>query len=268
VLTGDYGVTHVNINRELFQKVRGGKGGEMRNSIDDDFARDIGQAMSKKMNANMFADGTSNGTDGHEHWAKVTGTKWNSEAINSTAYYLQGRLEALGLTDWNINTLQRVMRRTHQGLVSAATPTISEGLWPDYCVCSSNLFDMLVDEQGDKISLNVGPSAGQDATSFVHFGVNVDFFMIGQCCFFVDNYLDQNLGGNTGLAYMSNSNYWEFIYHSDYFFTEFDPEKTGSVPKVTWDKLPNRLDRDVAKLVALYNLYHRRPRNLAKITVN
>lgn len=268
VLTGDYGVTHGNVNRELFHKVRGNPGGQMRNDINERFVTDLAQAFSTQMNTNMFANGSSNATDGHALWVAATGTKWNSENIASTAQYLQGRTEALALTDWNINTLQRVMRRTHQGLVSAATPTISEGLWPDYCVCSSNLFDVLADEMHDKIVLNTGPSPNANAKMFTEFGLGVDFFMIGQCCFFSDYYLDANLGGNVGIAYMGNTAYWELIYHSDYWFTDYDPEKTGVRPSARWEELPNRLDRDVCKLIALYNLYNKRPRNLTYITAN
>ena len=86
VLTGDYGVSYGYANRELWHKVRGGPGGEMRNDMSVQLANDLAQTMSDHINLNVYADGTANSQDGFEHWVKQNGTKWNSEDIAGAAW--------------------------------------------------------------------------------------------------------------------------------------------------------------------------------------
>ena len=264
VLTGDYGVSYGYCNRELWHKVRGGKGGEMRNNMSQHFVNELAQTMSEHINENMFADGTLNTQDGFEHWVKQTGTKWNSEDI-AVHTELQGRLEnTYTSATWTVANIRRIIRRTQQGLIGSS---ISSGMKPDFCVCNSAMVDKLKDALDDKQIINQGPGRDQHAGRFPYLGVLDDYVITDGVVFFADYYLDANLGGNWGIGYMGYSGDFEIICHQDYMFTDFDAMKDKKNVNANWESLPNRLDRDVFKFIFLWNMYHKRPRNFTKIVL-
>ena len=264
VLTGDYGITYGYVNRELYHKVKGGKGGQSRNDMSDHLATELAQSMSTKLNSDIYANGATNAIDGFEHWVKTTGTKWNSEDM-TTATYLKGRAETtLTLATWNVPNIRRVIRRTHQGLIGTS---ISEGRKPSFCVCNSALLDILKDELDKLKILNQGPSPEQSAEKFPFLGVLDDYVFVDGVLFFTDYYLDDNLGGNAGIFYMGNHLDFEIIVHQDYMFSDWDAVKEDKKVTGKWKNIPGKLDRDVAVSMMLWNLYHKRPRNFTKGTL-
>lgn len=265
VLTGDYGVSYGYANRELWHKVRGGPGGEMRNDMSVQLANDLAQTMSDHINLNVYADGTANSQDGFEHWVKQNGTKWNSEDIAGAAWYLQGRLEnAYTLATWTPANIRRIIRRTHQGLIGTS---ISEGKVPNFCIVSSAMLDKLKDELDALKVINQGPEPSANAQKFPFLGMLEDYVIVDGCCFFIDYKLDDMLAGNAGLGYMSNTDYFEIICHQDYMFSDWDAVKENNNIKAKWQMLPNRLDRDVFTILFLWNMYMIRPRNFTKIVL-
>lgn len=266
VLTGDYGVSYGYANRELWHKVRGGPGGEMRNDMSVQLATDLAQTMSTHINTNMFADGTVNSQDGFEHWVKQNGTKWNSEDIAVTATYLQGRLEnTLTLATWTSENIRGIIRRTHQGLIGTS---ISE--YPktsNFCVVSSAMLDKLKNELDKLKIIHQGPDTAANAQKFPFLGMIDDYVIVDGCCFFTDYWIDKHLDGNAGIGYMGHTDHFEIICHKDYMFSDWDAVKEDTKIKAKWKNLPNRLDRDVYPILFLWNLFHKRPRNFTKIVL-
>lgn len=271
VLTGDYGVVWGAMTWGLEEAIRGSAGGKNIHEWIPIVRRDIAQTISDTLNTGMYSDGTTNKIDGLDYWFKITGTKWNSQDINTTDTFLQGQTFSCTEAQYTKERLRKWIDHAFYGTISG---TRSEGLKPNLALVSTNLVRLMKGWVDDKQSIQLTPQMMNQEkqaanNNFVQLGSPQDYVMFDGVCFVPDRYIDDNMSSNVGKGYLFNASDLELITHKDFGFDGTDAEKMGgqAPTKLEAYTIPGKLYKHGLKQIILINMFHKRPRNTVKFTV-
>jgi len=258
-LTGSWGVVYGTMIKDLEMETYGKPGGENFRPIDRSMFDQMAQEICTTLTAGFYSDGTTNKFDGFDMWAAVTGTKWDSSNIATTDTFLQGQAKSSTKATLTKTDVRDAIRQTKLGGIAGV---YAQGPKPNFCVMDNDTFDQMKVWFDDKQTIEITTGEG---VKFKELGMPDDYFFFDGVCFFPDAYLDSNLGGNQGLAYMGNSNLFEVIIHEDWGFDDIDPLKhMEAAKKLDWVRLPSLLWTYYAFRIVLMNMFCKRPRNFLK----
>ena len=261
-LSGDYGVMEAHVTWGLEEEiVRGGPGPKNLNRWLPEIKKVLSQQLSDLLNTGLWSDGGTNKIDGFALWRAVTGTKWGSQAVNTTDTFLGGQA---GTCTWAEFTYAKFIAWVDQVRLGPllSVGANADGHKPNVAIVTTALLRKIKGWLYDKGSIIINQDVkGND---FVTLGTPLDYVMVDGICIFADDHLDDLMSSNAGLMYLFNSADWEVIFHKDYTFMDVDGYKEGGKSASSYEAytIPTYVYKHGGKRLILCNLFHKRPRNL------
>jgi hypothetical protein len=260
VLTGDYGCEYGFVNWGLEEEIRGSRGGRNIHEWVPLVRKDLAQEICNKLETDLHSAGGATAIDGLAMWEAVTGTKWNSANIATTATYLQAQSDTCAVANFTKAKLRNWIRIATRGAIPTTT-NYQSGRKPNVGLVTSDLLDLMKGWLDDR---EVHYNQADKDLDFVKLGTPNDYMVFDGVTFIVDNYLDTQVFTNYGLLHLLNADDIELITHQDYGWSAIDPwtPNGDTAPEFKKIELPSYLYKQVMKAIVLVNMFYKRPRHL------